>query len=120
MNPLAFTVSLVLLASSLQATNASSPAHWSPTRPRALPMSASERSNLTRVTDWWRLVIEAGHLEFVPQFQAPGYIQHNPGISTGRDGFLAAFRVDNHPTNPIPAKLTERVPLAGSRGDYVW
>ena len=91
-----------------------------PTHPQDLPMSDGERSNLEMVEDWWRLVIESGHLEYVPRYQAPDYIQHNPEISTGRDAFLAAFAVDNHPINPIPSTLSANVPLAGARGDYVW
>jgi predicted SnoaL-like aldol condensation-catalyzing enzyme len=83
-------------------------------------MSAPERQNLQLVLQWWREVIEAGHLERVPYFQAETYIQHNPNINTGRAGFLEAFGKDNSPVNPIPARLEDPPALAGARGDYVW
>lgn len=87
---------------------------------RPVPMTARERANLQLVLDWWREVIEAGHLERVPHFQAQTYIQHNPNINTGRAGFLDAFSRDNTPINPIPRRLKNPPPLAGARGEYVW
>jgi predicted SnoaL-like aldol condensation-catalyzing enzyme len=87
---------------------------------RQVPMKAPEQQNLHRVLDWWRQVIEAGHLELVPRYQADTYIQHNPNINTGRAGFLEAFGRDNSPVNPIPARLINPPRLAGARGDYVW
>ena len=83
-------------------------------------MNDAERANLTLVKDWWRIVIESGHLEFVPKYQAETYIQHNPGISTGRAAFLKVFSRGNVPTNPIPEKLEANIPLAGARGVFVW
>jgi|KBSMisStandDraft_5_1062788.scaffolds.fasta_scaffold89221_3 predicted SnoaL-like aldol condensation-catalyzing enzyme len=91
-----------------------------PTAPRLVPMNAAERANLRLTLDWWREVIEAGHLELVPKYQAESYIQHNPNISTGRAGFLAAFTKDNSPVTPIPVRLKNPPALAAARGDYVW
>jgi predicted SnoaL-like aldol condensation-catalyzing enzyme len=91
-----------------------------PTTRHTLPMNAAERANLRLTLDWWREVIEAGHLELVPKYQAESYIQHNPNISTGRVAFLAAFSKDNSPVNPLPARLKNPPALAGARGDYVW
>lgn len=91
-----------------------------PTVRRMVPMNTAERANLRLTLDWWREVIEAGHLELVPKYQAESYIQHNPNISTGRAGFLAAFAKDNSPVNPIPGRLKNPPALAAGRGDYVW
>lgn len=91
-----------------------------PTSHVELPMNAPEQSNLKLVLDWWRIVIENGHLEYVPTYQAESYIQHNPLISTGRKAFIKAFSEDNHPVDPIPEKLSSNIPLAGARGDFVW
>jgi len=90
------------------------------TQPHPVPMTAPERANLLRVLDWWREVIEAGHLERVPHYQAESYIQHNPNINTGRAGFLEAFSRDNTPINPIPPRLKNPPPVAGARGEFVW
>jgi predicted SnoaL-like aldol condensation-catalyzing enzyme len=92
----------------------------SPTARRMMPMTSAERANLRLTLDWWREVIEAGHLELAPKYQAESYIQHNPNISTGRAGFLAAFAKDNSPVNPIPPRLKNPPVLAAARGDYVW
>src|SRR6185437_10680215 len=91
-----------------------------PTARRVVPMTSAERANLRLTLDWWREVIEAGHLELVPKYQAESYIQHNPNISTGRAGFLAAFAKGNSPLNPIPPRLKNPPVLAAARGDYVW
>jgi predicted SnoaL-like aldol condensation-catalyzing enzyme len=91
-----------------------------PTTRRMLPMNTAERANLRLTLNWWREVIEAGHLELVPKYQAETYIQHNPNISTGRAAFLAAFARDNAPVNPIPSRLKNPPVLAAARGDYVW
>ncbi len=43
------------------------------------------------VYDFWRSVIEGGHLELAPQYMMENYIQHNPNVPTGRQGFLDFF-----------------------------
>ena len=91
-----------------------------PTKVVVPPMTAREAANVKLVEDWWRIVIENGHLEYVPKYQAETYIQHNPGISTGRAAFLKVFSDGNKPTNPIAETLSEDVPLAAGRGDFVW
>ena len=90
------------------------------TVPHPVPMTAAEQANLQVVLRWWREVIEGGHLELVPHYQAESYIQHNPNINTGRAGFLEAFSKDNTPVNPIPTQLKDPPPVAGGRGEYVW
>jgi predicted SnoaL-like aldol condensation-catalyzing enzyme len=90
------------------------------TVPHAVPMTTAERDNVNLVLQWWREVIEGGHLELVPHFQAESYIQHNPNINTGRAGFLEAFGKDNTPVNPIPTRLKDPPPVAGARGEFVW
>ena len=43
------------------------------------------------VYDFWRSVLEGGHLELAPQFMLETYIQHNPNVPTGRQGFIDFF-----------------------------
>ncbi len=43
------------------------------------------------VYDFWRSVLEGGHLELAPQYMMESYIQHNPNVPTGRQGFLDFF-----------------------------
>ena len=41
--------------------------------------------------DFWRSVLEGGHLELAPQYMLETYIQHNPNVPTGRQGFIDFF-----------------------------
>jgi predicted SnoaL-like aldol condensation-catalyzing enzyme len=47
--------------------------------------------NKKLVYDFWRLVLECGHLELAPQYMTETYIQHNPNVPTGRQGFIDFF-----------------------------
>src|SRR4030095_1094184 len=48
-------------------------------------------ANKKLVYDFWREVLEAGHLDLAPQFMTETYIQHNPNVPTGRQGFIDFF-----------------------------
>jgi predicted SnoaL-like aldol condensation-catalyzing enzyme len=48
-------------------------------------------ANKKLVYDFWREVLEAGHLDLAPQFMTETYYQHNPNVPTGRQGFLDFF-----------------------------
>ena len=43
------------------------------------------------VYDFWRSVLEGGHLELAPQYMLETYMQHNPNVPTGRQGFIDFF-----------------------------
>ncbi|HTE01001.1 MAG TPA: ester cyclase [Mucilaginibacter sp.] len=47
--------------------------------------------NKKLVYDFWRSVLEGGHLELAPQYMMETYIQHNPNVPTGRQGFIDFF-----------------------------
>ncbi len=61
--------------------------------PDALLASADPAlaANKKLVADFWREVLEGGHLELADKYLAEGYIQHNPNVPTGRAGFVAFF-----------------------------
>jgi predicted SnoaL-like aldol condensation-catalyzing enzyme len=48
-------------------------------------------ANKKIVYDFWREVIEAGHLDLAPQFLTETYFQHNPNVPSGRQGFIDFF-----------------------------
>ncbi len=48
-------------------------------------------ANKRLVYDFWREVLEGGHLELADKYLAESYIQHNPGVPTGRAGFVKLF-----------------------------
>lgn len=91
-----------------------------PTAPQTAPMTAREKKNLDMVLNWWREVIEGGHLELTPKYQAEDYIQHNPNANTGRQGFVEFFGKFAKPKNPIPAQLANPPVVKGAKGDFVW
>lgn len=91
-----------------------------PTMPQTAPMTAQEKKNLDMVLNWWREVIEGGHLELTPKYQAEDYIQHNPNANTGRQGFVEFFGKFSKPKNPIPAQLANPPVVKGAKGDFVW
>lgn len=53
--------------------------------------TAAEKANKKLVYDFWRNVLEGGHLDLADKYLTPSYIQHNPNVATGRDGFVAFF-----------------------------
>jgi len=48
-------------------------------------------ANKKLVYDCWRELLEAGHLELADKYLAENYMQHNPGVPTGRKGFVDFF-----------------------------
>jgi predicted SnoaL-like aldol condensation-catalyzing enzyme len=91
-----------------------------PTMPQTAPMDKQSKKNLDMVLEWWRVVIQGGHLDQAPKYQAEDYIQHNPNVNTGRDGFVTFFSKFSKPKNPIPDKLDNPPVVMGAKGDFVW
>src|SRR6202453_4040382 len=91
-----------------------------PTMPQTAPMKKQEKKNLDMVLEWWRVVIQGGHLDQAPKYQADDYIQHNPNVNTGRAAFVEFFSKFSKPKDPIPDKLARPPVVTGSKGDFVW
>jgi predicted SnoaL-like aldol condensation-catalyzing enzyme len=94
-----------------------------PTTPQTSPaMSDKEKANLKFVLDWWREVLDGGHMELSPKYQAEDYIQHNPNVPTGRAAFVNFFQsvIGVKPKNPIPATLATGPVVSGAKGDFVF
>ena len=94
-----------------------------PTQQQTSPaMTEPEKRNLAFVLDWWREVIEGGHLDLSSKYQADDYIQHNPNVPTGRAAFVTFFRdvVGVKSANPIPATLARAPVVTGAKGDFVF
>jgi len=84
-------------------------------------MTPQEQANLKLVLDWWREVLQAGHLELAPKYMAEDYIQHNPNISTGRDAFVKFFSTmaAGRPPREIQPTLANPPVIQFAKGDYV-
>lgn len=80
-------------------------------------MTAQEQRNLTLVKDWWREILVAGHVEFAEKYMAEDYIQHNPGISTGRAAAVQMF--GRRGAREIPPELDPKPMIEFAKGSYV-
>jgi len=59
-----------------------SPMQWNTGR-----LSKEEEKTLVMATEELKDMLQYGHLELADQSMDPGYIQHNPNVPQGRDGF---------------------------------
>src|SRR3954471_10187614 len=74
--------------------------------------------NKKLVYDFWREVLEGGHLELAAKYLLPTYIQHNPNVPTGRQGFIDFF---SKFAKPLAIKATIKANLIAivAEGDWV-
>jgi predicted SnoaL-like aldol condensation-catalyzing enzyme len=68
--------------------------------------------------DFWREILEAGHIEFASKYMIESYIQHNPNIPTGRQVIIDYF---TKYVKPQPVIDTIKAPLIAivAEGDLV-
>ena len=86
----------------------------------ALLASADPRlaENKRLVYDFWREVLEAGHMEFAEKYMAETYIQHNPNVSTGRAAFIEFFAKVRKP-RPIAPRVAAPLVSITAEGQFV-
>ena len=65
-------------------------------------------ANKRLVYDFWREVLEAGHMDLAPKYMLESYIQHNPNVPTGRAAFVDFF---SKMSKPKPIEPTIKAPL---------
>ena len=67
-----------------------------------------------------RDLLEANHWDTADQFLTERYLQHNPGVASGRDTVVNFFtQVLKVEPTPIPAKMTTPVVFVTAEGDLV-
>ena len=64
-------------------------------------------------------ILQYGHLELAEEVMAPGYIQHNPNVPTGRDAFVEFFSRFAQP-EPIMDAWKDEPELILTSGDLVF
>ena len=89
MNRLPFAVCLALaiavpVASPAQVAVESNPNHEQLLASPDPHLAANKRL----VYDFWRKVIEGGHMELAEKYMSESYIQHNPNVPTGRAAYV--------------------------------
>jgi predicted SnoaL-like aldol condensation-catalyzing enzyme len=67
--------------------------------------------------DFTRVILRGLQLDQLPKYMRTDYIQHNPNVDTGMDGFIKAFSGHGGP-RPIPATVPDLVSIQ-AEGDIV-
>jgi predicted SnoaL-like aldol condensation-catalyzing enzyme len=75
-------------------------------------------ANKRLVYDFWREVLEAGHMDLADKYLTESYIQHNPTVPTGRAGFVDLFSKFSKP-KPIEAKIQSPLVSITAEGNFV-
>src|ERR1700733_9283815 len=70
--------------------------------------NAKLAQNKKIVYDFWREILEAGHIEFADKYMMESYIQHNPNVPIGRQPIVDYF---TKYVKPIPVVDTVKAPL---------
>jgi predicted SnoaL-like aldol condensation-catalyzing enzyme len=84
-------------------------------------LSADERKNLEIATLEMKDMLQYGHLELADKVMDPGYIQHNPNVPQGRDGFKQFMaRVPGRTPQEIKPEWRNPPSLTLVSGPYVW
>ncbi|KAB7769686.1 nuclear transport factor 2 family protein [Xanthomonas maliensis] len=74
-----------------------------------------ETANKRLVYDFWRIVFEAGQVQYAPMYMDKNYIQHNPNVANGRDAFIAFLTSF---VKPSPIKPRVQLPLVAITADH--
>jgi predicted SnoaL-like aldol condensation-catalyzing enzyme len=74
-------------------------------------------ANKKLVYDFFRIVLQARHLDEAPKYMKEDYMQHNPNAETGMKGFIEFFQRLGGPTE-VAATLPGLIAIQ-AEGDYV-
>jgi predicted SnoaL-like aldol condensation-catalyzing enzyme len=114
---LSAVVSAALLAPALTVAQVAVTAN--PNHAQMLASSdAKTAANKKLVYDFWREVFEGGHMELAEKYMTETYIQHNPGVPTGRAAFIKFFQQFVKP-KPIEPRVEAPLVAIVADGDYV-
>jgi len=82
-------------------------------------LTPQEEKNVEVANHEMRDILQYGHLELADTYMAPGYIQHNPNVPTGRDGFKTFFARFAKP-EPLKPEWKRPPALILASGDLVF
>lgn len=80
--------------------------------------TADEQKNEGLANIEFKDILQYGHVELAAKVMAPGYIQHNPNVPTGRDGFVTFFSQFAKP-EPIRPAWKDEPELTITSGNLV-
>jgi predicted SnoaL-like aldol condensation-catalyzing enzyme len=81
--------------------------------------SPQELKNLEIATVEFKDILQYGHTELAEKVMAPGYIQHNPNVPTGRAAFVEFFSRIRKP-EPLKTEWKNKPTLMFASGSYVF
>jgi predicted SnoaL-like aldol condensation-catalyzing enzyme len=81
--------------------------------------SEQEKRNIEVADVEMRDILQYGHLELAEKVMAPGYIQHNPNVPTGRAAFVEFFGRFAKP-EPLKPEWKNEPTLTIANGPYVF
>ena len=82
-------------------------------------LTPQEKKNQDTAIVEMKDILQYGHVELADKVMAPGYIQHNPNVPTGRDGFKNFFARFAKP-EPIKEDWKKKPVLILTSGDIVF
>jgi predicted SnoaL-like aldol condensation-catalyzing enzyme len=82
-------------------------------------LSAQEKKNLDIANIEFKDILQYGHVELAEKAMAPGYIQHNPNVPGGRDGFVKFFSAIRKP-EPLKAEWKNKPMMIIPSGQFVF
>ena len=82
-------------------------------------LSPQEQKNLEIATIEFKDILQYGHVELAEKAMAPGYIQHNPNVPTGRAAFVEFFSRIRKP-EPIKPEWKDKPTMTIVSGSYVF
>jgi predicted SnoaL-like aldol condensation-catalyzing enzyme len=82
-------------------------------------LTPQEKKNQDTAIVEMKDILQYGHLELADKVMAPGYIQHNPNVPGGREGFKGFFARFAKPT-PLEDKWKKEPKLILTSGNIVF
>ncbi|MEQ1948771.1 MAG: nuclear transport factor 2 family protein [Bryobacteraceae bacterium] len=84
-------------------------------------VSADEKKNIALMTEEMKDMLQYGHLELADKTMDPGYIQHNPNVPQGREGFKQFMsRVPGRVPEPVKPEWKAPPVLTLANGPFVF
>lgn len=76
-------------------------------------------ANKKLVLDFFRVVFEAQNVDAAKDYLREDYIQHNPKVPSGRDGFVNYFKAKWKETKPVKPELEDKPVEVVAEGNLV-
>ena len=69
--------------------------------------------------DFWRVVVEGGHVELIDNYVSDDYIQHNPNVASGKQALIELFSANGRKPVPIKDRVQSPIVAIVAEGDLI-